>query len=124
MNEIITNPEAYLSKEMLSKLKGDLSEGNVFYMLKEYVEKTFDSISIDRDRDTHQYLLVDDNAIDDFLTPTMRENAQDTKGTNLVEAYNGKTVGLSNFYNLKFEYDIKIKVGKDINTQIDIDHKK
>ena len=76
INEIILNPKKFLSKEMIKNCNGNLSEGNVFYRLKEYIEDTFDSISIDRDRNTHEYILVNDNAFDDLMNVNIKEKGK------------------------------------------------
>ena len=99
IDEVILDPALYLKKELLDKMGNNLSEGNVFYFLKKYVEDTFDSVSIDRNKTTHTYVLVDDNAFDDLLNSKTKIAANDTKSTELVETYgNYHSVRLNEFF--------------------------
>jgi hypothetical protein len=130
INEIILNPKKFLSKEMIKKCNGNLSEGNVFYRLKEYVEDTFDSISIDRDRNTHEYILVNDNAFDDLMNTTIKEKANDITGTDIASEYENKTVGLATFYKLlalnklNLQYSTKILISREGKSELRVDNEK
>ena len=98
LTDVIKNPERYLAPEILKTLKGDYSEGNVFYRIKEYVENNFEGVSIDRkDSLQEEYIWVDDNAFDDLLLPTMIDKAIDDE-TTIVEQYGGREVPLTKFY--------------------------
>ena len=98
LTDIIKNPEQYLAPEILELCKGDYSEGNVFYRIKEYVEANYEGISIDR-KDTmgDEYIFVDDNAFDDLLLSTMRTKAT-SDGKTLIQQYGGQEVPLTKFY--------------------------
>lgn len=98
LTDIIKNPEQYLAPEILELCKGDYSEGNVFYRIKEYVEANYEGISIDR-KDTmgDEYIFVDDNAFDDLLLSTMRTKATSDSKT-LAQQYGGQEVPLTEFY--------------------------
>ena len=98
LTDIIKNPEQYLAPEILELCKGDYSEGNVFYRIKEYVEANYEGISIDR-KDTmgDEYIFVDDNAFDDLLLSTMRTKATSDSKT-LAQQYGGQEVPLTKFY--------------------------
>ena len=98
LTDIIKNPTQYLAPEILELCKGDYSEGNVFYRIKEYVEANYEGISIDR-KDTmgDEYIFVDDNAFDDLLLSTMRTKATSDSKT-LAQQYGGQEVPLTKFY--------------------------
>ena len=87
LTDVIRNPEQYLSQEILAKCNGDFSEGNVFYRIKEYVEKTHEGISIDiKDGVNPQYIFVDDNAFNDLLLPSIN-SARKNNLTTITENY-------------------------------------
>lgn len=98
LDDIIKNPAEYLSPEIIAMCKGDLSEGNVFYRLKEYVEENHKGVSIDRKDNTHEYIWVDDNAFDDLLLTSIKSK-MDGDDTSLVQKYGtGERIPLTKFY--------------------------
>lgn len=98
INDLINDP-SLLSDELLEIIGDDVSEGNVAAALRQYIEAEFPGISIDRSANTHRYVLVDDNAFDDLLLPSLQSMAEDLESTSLYEKYNSETgVALSNFY--------------------------
>lgn len=124
INDIITDPEQYMSTDMLKTLKGNYSEGNVYYRLKEYLESKYDSVSIDRDYNTHNYILVDDNAFDDLLNSETKSD-MDNSNT-LFEKYGKKKVPLSTFYDqevldrLGLSGTITVTISPDVHTETKI----
>ena len=68
LDDVIRNPRDYLAPEILAACKGDFSEGNVFFRVKEFVEDAVPGISIDLD-DTQEYVWVDDNEFDELYNP-------------------------------------------------------
>lgn len=121
LDDIITNPD-YLSPEIKEMCNGDLSEGNVYYRTKEWVEKNIPGISIDRDF-RHKYIWVDDNAFDDLLVTSLK--AQTTSDdVSLVDKYNeAGRIPLSKFYNSKqlqefgIPSDTYVIVAPEVNTE-------
>lgn len=98
IDKVIKDPMRYLPKEILQTLNGDYSEGNTYHRLREYIEQNFDGISIDRKSDTHAYTLVDDNAYDDLLLPSMLAKSNSDKAT-LFNKFKGKErIFLNQFY--------------------------
>lgn len=98
LDDIIKNPAEYLSPEIIAMCKGDLSEGNVFYRLKEYIEENHKGVSIDRKDNTHEYIWVDDNAFDDLLLTSIKSKI-DGDDTSLVQKYGtGERIPLTKFY--------------------------
>ncbi len=89
INDVILAPKTYLDQEILDKLGDDLSEGRVYYFLKDYIEKQYDSVSIDRTAETHEYILVDDNAFDDLLRKDMLKRANDEGSTYIADNLEG-----------------------------------
>ncbi len=125
INDIILNPEQYLSQEMLDKLRkerGEITEGSTYHFLKEWFENNTDGVSIDRDGVTHEYLFVNDNAFDDLLSVELAAFKTDDKGKNLVEKYTGEN-GLNRFYSmlqlmrLNLPSTIKVIVSPDVKTE-------
>lgn len=96
INDIVTNPRQYLAPEILEELGDEFTEGQVYAFLKDWLTDNFEGINIDRDANTHNYILVDDNAFDDLYTSKTKKNNND--GTNLIEEYKGKPVVLTEFY--------------------------
>jgi hypothetical protein len=116
LDNIVRDPEAYLRPDILSKMNGDFSEGNVFYRLKEYIEQQSDAkrnsdidkglkpepgISIDIS-ENGRYIFVNDNAFDDLLTDELYARIDSTDAT-LCKKYGGKSEGVSldKFYSRK-----------------------
>lgn len=97
IDDIIRDPQTYLSQEMLDKIGNDLSEGNVYFRLREYFEDQGKGVSIDRNQ-LQNYIFVDDTSFDDILKPDMKKRA-DGESTDIYNAYNGKEVPLMTFYN-------------------------
>jgi hypothetical protein len=97
LDELIKNPN-YLSPQIKELLNGDFSEGNVYYRVREYVEKNFEGVSLDRTANTHRYVFVNDNAFDDLLLPSMRSRTK-SNDTFIVEKYGGgNRIPLREFY--------------------------
>lgn len=116
LDDIVRDPEAHLRPDILSMMNGDFSEGNVFYRLKEYIERQSDAkrnsdidkglkpesgISIDIS-ENGRYIFVNDNAFDDLLTDELYARIDSTDAT-LYKKYGGKSEGVSldKFYNRK-----------------------
>lgn len=95
LDDVVKNPQMYLSEEFLSTLNGDLSEGNVFFRLKSYYEKNNPGISIDRSG-KHKYVFVDDNSYTDLLTREKQKEIGDER--TFYDKYNGEKIPLSEFY--------------------------
>lgn len=101
VDKVIKDPATYLSNELLQSLNGDYSEGNTFYRLKEYIEANFKGVSLDRTYETNEYVLVDDNAFDDLLLPTMLGKI-DSEEHILYNKFKGRErIALSEFYSEK-----------------------
>lgn len=98
IDQIIKDPQAYLKPELLSELGNDLSEGRVYHFLKDYFEKLGESVSLDRDMNTHEYIFVDDDAADDLLKPEMLRRSKDTSSEGLADNLMDTTVPLDTFY--------------------------
>lgn len=78
INDIILDPETFLSEQMLSQIT-DKSEAGVYNFLKSWFEQNTESISVDRDGTTHEYLFVDNNAFNELqVTPIKLENGEFT----------------------------------------------
>lgn len=102
IDEIILNPEQYLSQEILDYIteRGD-NEGSVYHGLKQWFEDNIEGVSIDRDNVTHEYIFVDDNAFDDTLTPELSNRIHDDNNNDLVTKYTSEDgIGLNRFYKL------------------------
>lgn len=118
VNDIIQNPQEFLSQEVLATLNGNYSEGNVYYRLKEYIEKHFEGASLDRDSRTHEIIIVDDNAFDDTLKVDLLAEATNYDSASLFDKYHGKEgVPISTFYNVQ---ELK-RLGIDPNIKVVID---
>lgn len=107
INDVILAPKTYLDQEILDKLGDDLSEGRVYYFLKDYIEKQYDSVSIDRTAETHEYILVDDNAFDDLLRKDMLKRANDEGSTYIADNLEGVR-SLFDFYDTMKLMGLKI----------------
>ena len=80
VNDIILNPEQYLSREIILQIlqdRGELTEGATYHFLKEWFENNIDGVSLDRDGVTHEYLFVNDNAFDDLLSAELAALKED-----------------------------------------------
>jgi len=123
IDDVVRNPEQYLSSEMLAKLNGKYDEGFVYATIKEYLENELDGISIDRDGATHEYILVDDNAFDDLLNSTTRQVANDVDSQTLYKKYADKPTSLNAFYNmmqlmrLGIGTNLKVVISPDVATE-------
>lgn len=118
VNDIIQNPQEFLSQEVLATLNGNYSEGNVYYRLKEYIEEHFEGASLDRDSRTHEVIIVDDNAFDDTLKVDLLAEATNYDSASLFDQYHGREgVPISTFYNAQ---ELK-RLGIDPNIKVIID---
>lgn len=101
LNEIILNPEQYLSQEMLDKIKterGEINEGTTYNFLKTWYEDNVTGVSIDREDNTHTYIFVDDDAFDDLLTRELFDK-RPGKESDLVKKYTSTDgIKLDKFY--------------------------
>lgn len=97
IDDIIRDPQTYLSQEMLDKIGKDLSEGNVYFRLREYFENQGKGISIDRNQ-LQDYIFVDDTSFDDILKPDMRKRSE-SDNVDIYNAYHGREIPLMTFYN-------------------------
>lgn len=127
IDRVIKDPKTYLSNEMLEKLHGDFSEGNVYYRLKEYFADEGRNISIDRDANMHTYVLVDDTAFDDILNTDIQKHRNDEK-TYLSTKYSGKgRIPITEFYSYEKLRDLGINplcsvvVDKNVKTETRFD---
>lgn len=121
INDVILAPKTYLDQEILDKLGDDLSEGRVFYFLKDYIEQQYDSVSIDRTAETHEYILVDDNAFDDLLRKDMLKRANDEGSTYIADNLEGVR-SLFDFYDtmklmaLKIN-SVRVVIGPNVKSE-------
>lgn len=129
IDEIIIDPENYLSQEIIDDIvttRGELTEGAVYHYLQDYFESKYGNVSIDRDGNTHEYLFVDNNAFDDFLLPTLANNNNREKG--LAAKYESEEgIGLNQFYStlqltrLGLPSGIKVIANENVDTETVID---
>lgn len=109
LDDLIKDPESFLREDVLSIFNGDFSEGNVFYGLKDYIERTYSGISIDRDDVTHKYILVSDNNFDDLLRVKFLADAEDFDSTSIAQKYaNGEPIPIKTFYRTEVLNDLGI----------------
>ena len=109
LDDLIKDPESFLREDILSIFNGDFSEGNVFYGLKDYIERTYSGISIDRDDVTHKYILVSDNSFDDLLRVKFLADAEDFDSTSIAQKYaNGEHVPIKTFYRTEVLNDLGV----------------
>lgn len=102
LGDIIRDPQSYLAPEILAMCKGDFSEGNVFYRIKEYVEANVDGVSIDITAGPNpQYVWVDDNAFDDLLLTSMKSKVESQESTLATKYKAGEHIPLTEFYSAK-----------------------
>lgn len=129
IDRIIKNPERLLTKEFIDEMlkwRADLSEGNVFYYLKEWIEDSVPGISIDRSSTDHEYILVDDNAFDNLLLPKMVAKAE-SDGQTIVKKFPDGEAVLRNFYSEsvlhKFGIDpnIPVVIKPNVNNEFVVD---
>ena len=138
LNDVITNPKYYLKPELKEQLDGDFSEGNVLYMLRNYLEERGDelreeqmdagedyepSISIGITRD-FKYVFVDDNQFNELLTEEMLDASYNTEATLIKEKKLLSKTGipLSTFYDEEILYnlglsDVKIVIDPNVKTE-------
>ena len=125
INDIITNPEAFLSDEFIAEMlewRTDLSEGNVYYYLRELIEDRAPGISIDRDARTHEYILVNDNAFDDLLLPKVIAKAEGDEAT-LAKKYLNTEATLGDFYSvpvlrkMNISSELPVIIRSDVRSQ-------
>lgn len=95
IGDIIANPTKYLKAEIAAHMV-NMDEGQAYRFLREYLEEQNAGISIDRDENTHAYVLVDDKAFDDMFTRPVA--SLDGNGTDIYNEFNGKEEKLSAFY--------------------------
>ena len=131
LNDIILDPQTYLSQEMLDLVQekyGRIDEGTVYYTLKQWFEDNIDGVSLDRDGVTHEYLFVDDNAFDDLLTFELSKKVNDDYNYDLVEKYSSEEgVPLNRLYNmlklskLGLPSQIKVIINDKVKTETIVD---
>ena len=131
LNDIILDPQTYLSQEILDLVQekyGRIDEGTVYYTLKQWFENNIDGVSLDRDGVTHEYLFVDDNAFDDLLTFELSKKVNDDYNYDLVEKYSSEEgVPLNRLYNmlklskLGLPSQIKVIINDKVKTETIID---
>lgn len=95
IGNIIANPTKYLKAEIAAHMV-NMDEGQAYRFLREYLEEQNTGVSIDRDENTHAYVLVDDKAFDDMFTRPVA--SLDGNGTDIYDEFNGKEEKLSAFY--------------------------
>lgn len=99
LNDIITQAEMFLSNDLLATIDGEITEGKIAQAVKHYIEDNFKGISIDRNAITHDYVLVNDNAFDDFLLPNILDKATDDENDDIVKKFtSGDGINLNQFY--------------------------
>lgn len=116
---IIKNPDVYLSKNLLAKIK-DKSEGGVYRFLQNYLYDKNYGINIDRDI-SHKYVFVDDNAFNDIQTKRTADAANDLSNNDFVKDNISETgVSINYFYDSKvltamgIPTDIKVVINNDV----------
>lgn len=107
VNGIITRPDVYLSRELFAQLP-NTDEGTVYYFVRDYVEKNFPGKSIDRDRESHKYIIVNDNAFDDLYNTYTASQKNNLSSNSLKERYEGETAKLSDIYDVQSLKDFGI----------------
>lgn len=124
LNDIIQDPESYLREDILNIFNGDFSEGNVFYGLKDYIERTYSGISIDRDDVTHKYILVSDNSFDDLLRVKLLTEAENFDSASIAQKYgNGEPIPIKTFYrtevldSLGIDPDIPVIISPEVHSE-------
>ena len=129
LGDIIRDPQSYLAPEILAMCKGDFSEGNVFYRIKEYVEAKVDGVSIDiTDGPNPQYVWVDDNAFDDLLLTSMKSKVESQESTLVTKYKAGEHIPLTEFYSAKelarlgVNPSAYIVIGPDVATETVFDN--
>lgn len=69
IHQLITGDLVYLfNEDILARLDGNYSEGNIYWRLREYIEETLPGVSIDRRKSDNTYVLVNDNAFEDLYS--------------------------------------------------------
>lgn len=124
----IRNPKDMLSPELLQEIGENVSEGNVYYRVREYIEKHHPGVSVDRLKGG-QYVLVDDNSFEDFYSASVKR--LDMGETSLYEKYgDGREVPLDKFYEAEELYtklglspNIKVIIRSDVENEFVIDKK-
>lgn len=129
LGDVIRDPQSYLAPEILAMCKGDFSEGNVFYRIKEYVEAKVDGVSIDiTDGPNPQYVWVDDNAFDDLLLTSMKSKVESQESTLVTKYKAGEHIPLTEFYSAKelarlgVNPSAYIAIGPDVATETVFDN--
>ena len=121
IDQIIKNPQKYLKPEFASIVSTFNSEGQVYAFLRNYIErKYFNAVSIDRSANTHEYVLVDNEAFDALHVDSVKQ--ADNASTSLVDKYKGKAVKISEFYNKKAltnfgAEDVTVYIADNVQTQ-------
>lgn len=85
IDDVIKNPE-YLNEEVREMCENDLSEGNVYYRLREYYESLEIGVSIDRyvnKKGERKYSFVSTYAFDDVLRNDIKEKRNNTQDYSL-----------------------------------------
>lgn len=120
LNTLIEQYDVYLSPEILSQMP-NISKDNAHYLIRSYIEKHFDGVSIDRSADTHQWVLVDDDAFDDLYRAEIK--SQNGAEKTLVQKYNLKDTSLAEFFdaqtleNLGIDPDISVYCDLEVDTE-------
>ena len=119
LDQVIKNPNVYLKKDILDQIE-DKSEGGIYRFLQNYYFKQNTGYNIDRHKDTHQYIFVNDNSFDNLLSDEAYEAGSNEDSYNFVEKYNNKIVKISQFYRpqyynaLNLPTDIEVEIGPNV----------
>lgn len=122
LDQIIRDPQTYLKPELAEQTR-NMTEGQVYYFLRDYVEQHEEGVSIDRDANTHEYKFVNDNAFDDLLTDELYAETENDESNSLVEKYKSENgVPLRKFYGeglneLNIPGDIPVVINEKVRTQ-------
>ena len=119
INTIITNPEYYLAEEILERMNGDYSEGNVYWRLREYLEENFSGISIDRRATDNTYVLVNDDSFTDLYNSNTRDCAKASTQTLFDKFADKGGIPLTEIYTNKIYTDLGIARGARIYISTD-----
>lgn len=121
IDDVIKNPEAYLSDEILSQIT-DKSEGGVYRFLQNYFAKQEVDYNIDRQANSHNYVIVDNGEFADYLTIESVKAMSEKDKRDFVDKYKNKTVKLSSFVSSKslerlyIPVDIDVEIGENVKS--------